>query len=103
MPELTDPFHVLSNFEITSSQKGFFYSLPELEKQGVGPISRLPFSIRVVLESVLRNCDGHKITQEDVKRLANWNAKKPVEEETVVDLTQQKFEKLFRIVNCKCQ
>ncbi|MEI6416550.1 MAG: aconitase family protein, partial [Verrucomicrobiota bacterium] len=75
------PFNVLRNFEITSSQKGFFYSLPELEKQGVGPISRLPFSIRVVLESVLRNCDGHKITQEDVKRLANWNAKKPVEEE----------------------
>ncbi|MCX6958621.1 MAG: aconitate hydratase [Verrucomicrobiae bacterium] len=75
------PFNVLRDFEITSSQKGFFYSLPELEKQGVGPIARLPFSIRVVLESVLRNCDGHKITQEDVKRLANWNAKKPVEEE----------------------
>lgn len=75
------PFNVLRDFEVTSSQKGFFYSLPELEKQGVGPISRLPFSIRVVLESVLRNCDGHKITQEDVKRLANWNAKKPVEEE----------------------
>ena len=75
------PFNVLRDFEITFSQKGFFYSLPELEKQGVGPISRLPFSIRIVLESVLRNCDGHKITQEDVKRLANWNAKKPVEEE----------------------
>ena len=75
------PFNVLRDFDITSSQKGLFYSLPELEKQGLGPISRLPFSIRVVLESVLRNCDGHKITQEDVKRLANWNAKKPVEEE----------------------
>ncbi len=75
------PFDVLRSFDITSSQKGFFYSLPELEKNGVGPISRLPFSIRVVLESVLRNCDGHKITKEDVIRLANWNAKKPVEEE----------------------
>ena len=75
------PFDVLRNFDITSSQKGFFYSLPELEKQGVGPISRLPFSIRVVLESVLRHCDGHKITKEDVTRLANWNAKKPIEEE----------------------
>lgn len=74
-------FDVLRNFDITPSQKGLLYSLPELEKQGVGPISRLPFSIRVVLESVLRNCDGHKITTEDVVRLANWNAQKPVEEE----------------------
>lgn len=78
---MKSPFDVLRSFDITSSQKGFFYSLPELEKQGIGPISRLPFSIRVVLESVLRNCDGHKITKEDVMRLANWNAKKPVEEE----------------------
>lgn len=76
-----DPFHVLQSFQIDDSNKGFFYSLSELEKQGIGPISRLPFSIRVVLESVLRNCDGLKITQEDVKRLANWNAKCPIQEE----------------------
>ncbi|MFZ4116423.1 MAG: aconitate hydratase AcnA [Chthoniobacterales bacterium] len=76
-----DPFHVLSTFEVTSSKKGCFYSLPKLEEQGLGTISRLPFSIRVILESVLRNCDGVKITEEDVKRLAQWNAKKPVEEE----------------------
>lgn len=75
------PFDVLRSFGINSSQKGFFYSLPELENQGLGPISRLPFSIRVILESVLRNCDGHKIKKEDVMRLANWNAKKPIEEE----------------------
>src|SRR5687768_11275109 len=51
---------------------GHLYSLPQLEKNGVGPISRLPHSIRVVLESVLRNCDGEKITEDDVRALANW-------------------------------
>ena len=76
-----NPFHALSSFEISSKKKGFFYSLPELESQGIGNISRLPFSIRVVLESVLRNCDGIKITPKDVKRLAQWNAKKPIQEE----------------------
>ena len=57
-----DPFNVLRSFDISASKKGFYFSLPELEKQGLGAISRLPFSIRVVLESVLRNCDGRKIT-----------------------------------------
>ncbi|HEX6042839.1 MAG TPA: aconitate hydratase [Pyrinomonadaceae bacterium] len=55
-----------------SGPAGRFYSLPQLEKNGVGPISRLPHSIRVVLESVLRNCDGQKITEDDVRALANW-------------------------------
>lgn len=49
-----------------------FHSLPALEKAGVGNISRLPVTIRVVLESVLRNCDGKTITTEHVKSLANW-------------------------------
>ncbi|MFI0347911.1 MAG: aconitate hydratase AcnA [Chthoniobacterales bacterium] len=76
-----DLFNVLRSFDVTSSKKGLFYSLPELEKMGVGAISRLPFSIRVVLESVLRNCDGHKITKKDVEQLADWNASKPAAEE----------------------
>jgi aconitate hydratase len=76
-----DPFDALSTFEVTEGENGFFYSLPELERQGLGKISRLPFSIRVILESVLRNCDGITITQEDVRRLAHWNAKKPLQEE----------------------
>ncbi len=54
-----------------------YHSLPALEEQGIGKISRLPVSIRVVLESVLRNCDGKKITVENIKQLANWNAAKP--------------------------
>ena len=48
------------------------YSLPALEKAGVGPISKLPVSIRIVLESVLRNCDGKKVTEDSVRQLANW-------------------------------
>ncbi|HEY0726816.1 MAG TPA: aconitate hydratase AcnA, partial [Pyrinomonadaceae bacterium] len=55
-----------------SGPVGQFFSLPQLEKNGVGPVSRLPHSLRVVLESVLRNYDGQKITEDDVRELANW-------------------------------
>ena len=67
-----DPFHALRTFAIEGGRTGRFFSLPQLEKEGVGPISRLPVSIRIVLESVLRNCDGRKITEKDVRTLANW-------------------------------
>src|SRR5258705_5238808 len=66
------PFNSLQTFEATPGHTGKFYSLPQLEKEGVGPISKLPVSIRVVLESVLRNCDGEKITEDNVRALANW-------------------------------
>jgi aconitate hydratase len=56
---------------------GYIYSLPALEEAGIGPISKLPVSIRIVLESVLRNVDGKSVTVEDVKTLANWDAKNP--------------------------
>jgi len=59
-------------FKLASGAAGRFYSLPALEKAGIGRISRLPVSIRVVLESVLRNCDGKKVTEEHVRQLANW-------------------------------
>jgi aconitate hydratase len=49
-----------------------FYSLPALEKAGLGRVSRLPVSIRIVLESVLRNCDGKKVSEEHVRQLAGW-------------------------------
>src|SRR4051794_26070171 len=51
---------------------GRFYSLPQLEKEGVGPVSRMPVSLRIVLESVLRNYDGRRIGEADVAALANW-------------------------------
>ncbi|HJW56891.1 MAG TPA: aconitate hydratase AcnA [Burkholderiaceae bacterium] len=61
-------------FAISNSRKGQFYSLPALGKKLGVNISRLPISIRIVLESVLRNCDGKKVTEEHVKQLANWSA-----------------------------
>src|SRR5215212_3258013 len=66
------PFDSLQTFNSDSGPVGQFFSLPQLEKNGVGPVSRLPHSLRVVLESVLRNYDGEKITEEDVRELANW-------------------------------
>src|SRR4026209_2324444 len=68
-------FNTLQTFSLSSGRSGQFYSLPQLEKDGIGPISKLPVSIRVVLESVLRNCDGKKITEDDVRSLANWQPK----------------------------
>ena len=65
-------FDSLQTFSSDSGPIGQFHSLPQLEKNGVGPVSRLPHSLRVVLESVLRNCDGEKITEDDVRDLANW-------------------------------
>ena len=76
-----DPFKTLRSFEPTKGTNASFYSLPALEEQGFGKISRLPYSIRVVLESVLRNCDGRKVHEKDVKTLAAWNAKAPATEE----------------------
>ena len=64
--------NTLKDFNI-SGKKAKFYSLPALEKSLGAKISRLPVSIRVVLESVLRNCDGKKVTEEHIKQLANWS------------------------------
>jgi aconitate hydratase len=71
----------IRSFNAGGAKEGIYYSLPVLEDLGVGKVSRLPVSIRIVLESVLRNCDGKKVTEKDVEVLANWNAKKPANEE----------------------
>src|SRR6516164_3503278 len=68
-------FGTLQNFELGNGQHAKFYSLPALEKAGVGEVSKLPVSIRLVLESVLRNCDGKRVTEQNVAALANWKAK----------------------------
>ncbi|HEY0173131.1 MAG TPA: aconitate hydratase [Pyrinomonadaceae bacterium] len=67
-------FNTLQTFTMGTGESGRFYSLPQLEKEGVGIVSRLPVSIRVVLESVLRNCDGRVVEESDVRALANWQA-----------------------------
>jgi len=60
-----------------AGQRGKYYALPALEQAGIGKISRLPVSIRIVLESVLRNCDGKKITAAHVTQLASWHPTAP--------------------------
>ena len=65
-------YNSFQNFNLGSGRKGWFYSLPHLEKVGIGPISRLPICIRIVLESLLRNVDGKRIREQDVRTLANW-------------------------------
>jgi aconitate hydratase len=65
-------FDTLRTFDPGNGTSGQYYSLPQLEKNGIGPVSKLPVSIRIVLESVLRNVDGRKITEDDVRVLANW-------------------------------
>jgi aconitate hydratase len=92
------PFDTLmknpSTFTTGSGTPGTYYSLPDLENQGIGKISRLPISIRIVLESLLRNLDGKKVSEADVKNLANWNAKAPGDYEipfTVARIVLQDF------------
>ncbi len=71
---LPNPFNTLQTFE--GGKK--FYSLPELTKQFPG-VARLPVSIRLVLEAVLRNCDGKRVLESNIRELANW---KPTEART---------------------
>ena len=68
-----NPFGSLQEFSPAAGGRGRFYRLAALQAAGLGQISRLPHSIRVVLESVLRNCDGKKVTEEHVRQLAAWH------------------------------
>jgi aconitate hydratase len=76
-----DQFKTLRTFKAGAGRDGLLYSLPALEKSGVGPISRLPVSIRLVLESILRNCDGKRVSEQNVRELANWKPTAPRTEE----------------------
>ncbi len=75
-----DPFGVRSQFN-TGHGTATMYRLSKLEEAGLGAISSLPFSIRVLLEAVLRNCDGFSVTENDVRNLAGWNAAEPAKQE----------------------
>jgi aconitate hydratase len=89
-----DLFQARKSFSIGPNRTAEFYSLPELEKQGIGPISKLPVSIRIVLESVLRNADGRKISGKEVRQLANWAPRADRSEEipfTVARILLQDF------------
>lgn len=68
-------FNTRQSFKTGSGEDGVFYSLPQLEAEGIGKISRLPISIRIVLESVLRNFDeGKKVSETNIRALAGWQA-----------------------------
>jgi len=79
MTTTKDSFSAFTRLETQSGPLGM-YRLSALRSQNPD-FDRLPFSIRVLLESLLRNCDGFIVTEEDVRRLATWNAKKPAEVE----------------------
>jgi aconitate hydratase len=76
----TDPFGARETFD-TSSGKIGIYRLSKLQDAGLGNISALPYSIRVLLESLLRNCDGYEVMEDDVKALAGWQAASPAQVE----------------------
>src|SRR6201982_75673 len=76
-----DEFKTLKTFDAGKGREGLLFSLPALGEQEIGKVSRLPVSIRIVPESVLRNCDGKKVRRKDVEALATWNAKSPANEE----------------------
>jgi aconitate hydratase len=74
-------FNTRLTFNLASGKSGTYYSLPALATAGIGNISRLPVSIRIVLEAVLRNYDGKKVTEQHVRELANWQPNAPRTEE----------------------
>ncbi|YCM44130.1 aconitate hydratase [Verrucomicrobiaceae bacterium 227] len=81
-------------FKTGAGLEATYYSLSALKELGIADVSRLPVSIRIVLESVLRNVDGRKVSESDVKNLANWNAKAPGDYEvpfTVARVVLQDF------------
>ncbi len=84
----------LRSFTTGSGSEAKLHSLPALAEQGFPGLSRLPVSIRIVLESVLRNVDGRKVTEEDVRNLAGYQAKSPGDYEipfTVARIVLQDF------------
>jgi len=75
-----DPFNSRASLT-TKAGKFTYYDLNALKRQNVGHVDKLPFSIKVLLEAMLRNLDGFVVTADDVSGLANWAAKAPVKEE----------------------
>ncbi len=67
-------FNTRQTFKTGTGEDGVFYTLPQLEKEGIAKISRLPISVRIVLESVLRNFDEKKVREKEIRTLAGWGA-----------------------------
>ena len=73
-----DPFHARDTFDTGNGTAGI-YRLSRLEDAGLTKVARLPYSIRMLLEAVLRNCDGYEVTEPTCKSLAGWNAAAPAD------------------------
>jgi aconitate hydratase len=71
-----DPFGVRARLQV-GDKSYTYYSLAALEEKGVGPVSRLPFSIKILLEAVVRQFDDRAILENHIRELANWNAPAP--------------------------
>src|SRR3990170_3546564 len=69
---MQDLFRATQTFDIGRGKRGTLYSLPMLERNGIGKVSRLPVCLRIVLEALVRNCDGLCVTEAQVRDLANW-------------------------------
>ncbi|MDP6037967.1 MAG: aconitase family protein, partial [Candidatus Latescibacteria bacterium] len=76
MSETHNPLNTRDTLQTSGGDVAIF-RLDKLEADGIGPVSSLPFSVRVLLEAALRNLDGYQVKEEDVKELANWNATDP--------------------------
>ena len=74
---LPDPFRARRSFTPAPGKTSTYFSLAALEAAGIGKISRLPVSLRIVLESLLRNCDDRRVTQNHVRQLAGWQPTAP--------------------------
>jgi aconitate hydratase len=77
---LQDPFGARDTFATSAGKLGI-YRLSKLEQLGLCKVDTLPYSIRILLEAVLRNCDGYEVTEDDVKGLAGWSSGKLAEVE----------------------
>ncbi len=75
-----DPFSARATFE-TGSGPASLYRLRALDDAGVTDTARLPYSLRTILEALLRTCDGYEVTEDDVRALATWNAAAPAARE----------------------
>ena len=75
-----DSFGTRTTIEV-AGEEATIYRIGKLEEDGVAPVSRLPYSIKVLLEAALRQCDGFEITREDVERVARWSPETAGQEE----------------------
>lgn len=80
MPVLIDPFSARSTFD-TGSGKAIVHRIRSLDDANITNTSRLPYSLRTILEALLRTCDGYEVTENDIRALATWNAKEPAKAE----------------------